>query len=62
VGRRTPDSTQHAVSLASPVGRALVGARRGDVVEAVLPSGRQRTLRVLDVSAGVPAARVAEAA
>jgi transcription elongation factor GreA len=68
VGRRTPDSHRHAVSLGSPVGKALVGARGGDVVEAVLPSGRRRTLRVLAVEpspvigTGVPAARVAEAA
>jgi transcription elongation factor GreA len=57
VGRRTPDSPGRAVSLASPVGRALVGARRGDVVEAVLPSGRRRTLRVLDVDAHVAVRR-----
>lgn len=62
VGRRTHDSDRHAVSLASPVGKALIGARRGDVVEAVLPSSRRRTLRVLDVRIGVSAARVAEAA
>jgi transcription elongation factor GreA len=68
VGRRTPDSRRHAVSLASPVGRALVGARAGDVVEAALPSGRRRTLRVLAVEPSSPigaplsAVRVAEAA
>jgi transcription elongation factor GreA len=68
VGRRAPDSHRHAVSLASPVGKALAGARRGDVVEAVLPSGRRRRLRVLRVEPsqlvgpGVSARRVAEAA
>lgn len=68
VGRRTPDSPRHAVSLSSPVGKALLGARRDDVVQAVLPSGRRRTLRVLDVepcqpigTSGSPA-RLAEAA
>lgn len=59
VGRRTLASNRQAVSLASPVGKALLGARRGDVVQAVLPSGRRRTLRVLDVG---PSAEVAEAA
>jgi transcription elongation factor GreA len=49
VGRRTSDAQRHAVSLSSPVGKALLGARRGDVVQAVLPTGRRRTLRVLDV-------------
>jgi transcription elongation factor GreA len=68
VGRRTSDSHRHAVSLSSPVGKALLGARSGDVVEAVVPSGRRRTLRVLDVEpcqpigTGSSAARVAEAA
>jgi transcription elongation factor GreA len=68
VGRRTSDSHRHAVSLSSPVGKALLGARSGDVVEAVLPSGRRRTLRVLDVEPCQPivtsssAARIAEAA
>ena len=68
VGRRTPDSQRHAVSLSSPVGKALVGARRGDVVQAELPSGRRRALRVLDVEPCQPAetsssaARMAEAA
>ena len=59
VGRRTLASNRQAVSLASPVGKALIGARRGDVVQAVLPSGRRRTLHVLDVG---PSADVAEAA
>jgi transcription elongation factor GreA len=68
VARRTSESHRRAVSLASPVGKALVGARGGDVVEAVLPGGRRRTLRVLDVEpselvgTGVSAARGAEAA
>jgi transcription elongation GreA/GreB family factor len=35
--------------MASPVGKALWGSRRGDVVDVVLPDGRSRTMRVLDV-------------
>jgi transcription elongation factor GreA len=62
VGRRSPESPGHAVSLSSPVGKALLGARRGDVVQAILPSGRTRTLRVLDVTGAITAAAVAEAA
>jgi transcription elongation factor GreA len=61
VGRRTPDSPAHEVSLGSPVGKALVGARTGDVVHVSLPNGRDRSLTVLGVVGG-EAHRVAEAA
>src|SRR4051794_16932260 len=57
VGRRAADSTPREVSLASPVGRALVGVRAGDVARVALPSGRVRLLRVLDVTNGACAAR-----
>jgi transcription elongation factor GreA len=50
VGRRSPDADRHVVSLASPVGKALVGARTGDVVEVTLPGDRSRRLEVLRVS------------
>jgi transcription elongation GreA/GreB family factor len=49
IGRRGDASGRHEVTMASPVGEALWGARRGDVVDVVLPSGRSRTLRVVDV-------------
>ena len=51
IGRRTSESGAHEVSLGSPVGKALVGARSGDVVHVSLPNGRDRSLTVLDVSA-----------
>ncbi|HEX8856627.1 MAG TPA: GreA/GreB family elongation factor [Thermoleophilaceae bacterium] len=38
------------VSVSSPVGQALMGARAGDLVRVELPSGRHNTLRVLAVS------------
>jgi transcription elongation GreA/GreB family factor len=50
VGRRAADSAPREVSLASPVGKALVGVRAGDVARVALPSGRVRLLRVLDVT------------
>jgi transcription elongation factor GreA len=50
VGRRTSDSPAHEVSLGSPVGKALAGARTGDVVHVALPNGRERSLTVLSVS------------
>lgn len=50
IGRRTPDSRPDEVSLGSPVGKALAGARTGDVVSVELPNGRDRSLTVLAVS------------
>jgi transcription elongation factor GreA len=52
IGRRSQDSERHEVTLASPVGKALWGARPGDVVHVRLPNGGDRTLRVLDVRHG----------
>jgi transcription elongation factor GreA len=52
IGRRSPGSKRHEVTLASPVGEALWGARPGDVVRVALPNGRGRALRVLDVRHG----------
>jgi transcription elongation GreA/GreB family factor len=49
VGRRAADAPPSHVTPASPVGRALLGARRGDVVDVSLPSGRDHRLEVLDV-------------
>src|SRR3712207_3677534 len=49
IGRRSQASERHEVTLASPVGKALWGARPGDVVHVALPNGRGRTLRVLAV-------------
>jgi transcription elongation factor GreA len=49
IGRRRQHSARHEVTMASPVGQALRGARPGDVVHVALPNGRNRTLRVLDV-------------
>jgi transcription elongation factor GreA len=53
VGRRTPQSAAHEISLGSPVGKALLGARTGDVVHVLLPNGRERSLTVLGIT-GVP--------
>jgi transcription elongation factor GreA len=50
VGRRSSASPSHEVSLSSPVGRALAGARVGDVIHVRLPNGRERFLTVLGVT------------
>jgi transcription elongation factor GreA len=52
VGRRGEDSERHEITMASPVGKALWGARLGDVVDVVLPDGRSRSLSVLEVIHG----------
>lgn len=49
VGRLALDAGGSQVSLGSPVGKALAGARAGDVVRVTLPSGKQRALHVVDV-------------
>jgi transcription elongation factor GreA len=52
IGRRTSESHAQEVSLGSPVGKAIAGARTGDVVHVGLPNGRERSLTVLGVSDG----------
>ena len=42
-------SERTAVSAASPIGRALIGARPGTAVTVDLPNGRSRSLRLLAV-------------
>jgi transcription elongation factor GreA len=50
VGRRSEASRRHEVSPGSPVGKALLGARPGQRVRVELPGGRERALRILDVT------------
>jgi transcription elongation factor GreA len=49
VGWRSDEPLRTQVTPASPIGKALLGARTGDVVRVLLPSGRQRTLEVVSV-------------
>ena len=50
IGRRSEASARHEVSSGSPVGRALLGARPGQLVRVELPDGRHRSLLILDVT------------
>jgi len=52
VGRRGLQSPPTHVTTASPVGAALLGARAGDAVTALLPSGRSLRLEILEVRPG----------
>jgi transcription elongation factor GreA len=57
VGRRLGGAARTQVTPASPVGEALIGARSGDRVRVVLPSGGRRTLTVMAVSGPEPGER-----
>jgi transcription elongation factor GreA len=59
VGRLAPAHDRAQASLGSPVGKALAGARAGDVVHVTLPSGQRRALHVLDVRGARSPARAA---
>jgi transcription elongation factor GreA len=41
------------LSNESPVGKALLGAKKGDVVEVVLPNGKKRRLKITKIDVGL---------
>jgi transcription elongation factor GreA len=41
------------LSNESPVGRALLGQKKGDVVEVVLPNGKKRRLKITKIEVGL---------
>jgi transcription elongation factor GreA len=49
VGSTEADPSANRLSNESPVGKALVGRKKGDSVTVVLPSGRQRELTVTKI-------------
>ncbi len=50
IARPDPADAREKVTLGSPVGRALLGARPGDYVNVTLANGRRRRVRVIDVT------------
>lgn len=48
VGVAEADPRQRRISIESPVGRAILGRRHGDVVDVHAPSGRHR-IEILDI-------------
>ncbi len=50
IARPDPADAREKVTLGSPVGRALLGARQGDYVNVTLANGRRRRVRVIDVT------------
>jgi transcription elongation factor GreA len=53
VGSTEADPANNKLSNESPVGKALLGHKKGDVVEVSLPNGKQRKLKVtkIDIAA-----------
>ena len=41
------------LSNESPVGRALIGQKKGDVVDVVLPNGKKRRLKITKIDVGL---------
>jgi transcription elongation factor GreA len=53
VGSTEADPANNKLSNESPVGKALLGHKKGDTVEVALPNGKQRKLKVtkIDIAA-----------
>ena len=49
VGSTEVDLSQNKISNESPIGSALIGARRGKVVEAELPNGTTAQFKILSI-------------
>jgi transcription elongation factor GreA len=41
------------LSNESPVGRALLGQKKGDIVDVVLPNGKKRRLKITKIDVGL---------
>lgn len=50
VGTTGTNSLDGRISNESPIGEALIGAKKGDTVEFVTPSGKKRSLKVVKIS------------
>ena len=50
VGSTEADPRQNRLSNESPVGKALVGRKKGDVVSVQLPNGKARKLKITKIA------------
>ena len=50
VGSFTAEPFSGKISDLSPIGRALIGAKTGDVVDVLLPNGKDAKLEVISVA------------
>lgn len=50
VGTTETNSLEHKISNESPAGKALIGCKKGDVVEFSTPSGKTRTYTITSIT------------
>ena len=53
VGSSEANPAERKLSNESPVGKALVGSKKGDVVSVTLPNGKKRELKVTKIDVGL---------
>lgn len=53
VGSTEANPSESKLSNESPVGKALLGRKKGDVVKVALPSGKVRKLKITKIDVGV---------
>ncbi|HZV72086.1 MAG TPA: transcription elongation factor GreA [Conexibacter sp.] len=53
VGSAEANPAERKLSNESPVGKALIGAKRNDIVAVLLPSGKQRALKITKIDVGL---------
>ena len=52
VGSSEANPAEHKLSNESPVGKALIGKKRGDLVSVPVPRGPARKLKITKIEAG----------
>ena len=53
VGSSEASPAEHKLSNESPVGKALIGAKRNEIVSIVLPNGKKRELKITKIDIGL---------
>ena len=53
VGSTEANPSENKLSNESPVGKALLGHKKGDTVEVALPNGRRRKLKITKIGVGL---------
>jgi transcription elongation factor GreA len=53
VGSAEANPTERKLSNESPVGKALIGAKRNEIVAVTLPNGKQRELKITKIDVGL---------
>ena len=53
VGSSEASPAEHKLSNESPVGKALIGAKRNEIVAVVLPNGKKRELKITKIDIGL---------